>query len=118
MGIRPQDAAVHLEMNFEQMMMVVPVDRDIQEAEHIREKGGRNGDEGAQIRPMRGFELQHHDGDDDCDHTVAESFQPAFIQCTVSSPALSLWRLLFLRSHAEIERALVEEMAQVAHLLL
>src|SRR4051794_16322187 len=61
-------------------MMIVPAYCDIQKAEDIAEKRGRKGDQCAQIRPVRRLQLEHHDRDNDGDHTVAECFQPAFVQ--------------------------------------
>ena len=65
--------------------MIVPVYCNIQKAEDIAEKGGCKGDECAQIRPVRRLQLEHHDRDNDGDHTVAECFQPAFVQRIISA---------------------------------
>jgi hypothetical protein len=58
-------------------MVVVPVDAQIDEAEHIAQKHRRQGAEGGEGRAMGHFQFQHHDGDQDGDHPVAEGFQPA-----------------------------------------
>src|SRR3954453_14981140 len=47
-----------LTVPLQQVMMIVPVYCDIQKAEDIAEKGGRKGDECAQIRPVRRLQLE------------------------------------------------------------
>ena len=57
------------------VMMIVPKDADIQEAERVGEKDRQTGREGGQIRPGRHFDFQHHDRDDDGHHPVRECFK-------------------------------------------
>jgi hypothetical protein len=77
MQIGPQDRAVHAFGDMQHVMMIVPVDADIDEAQHIaqehREQRPQIGEAGA----VRHLHLQHHDGDDDGEHTVAERLQSA-----------------------------------------
>jgi hypothetical protein len=54
------------------VMMVVPVDRQVHEAQHVGEKDRHHAGEIGPIAAMRDLQLQHHDGDDDRDHAVAE----------------------------------------------
>ena len=56
------------------MLMLVPVDADVDEAEHVAHDDGPEWDQGLEIGFVRDFEFQHHDGDDDGDDAVAEGF--------------------------------------------
>src|SRR5690348_4556845 len=75
MHIGPQDYAPHPDDGVQQMMMVVPIDRDIHKAEHIAEKHRHQPAERTPIGALRHLQFQHHDRDDDGDNAVAESRQ-------------------------------------------
>ena len=77
MEVCPEHRAVHVPDHVHQMMVVVPVDADEHEAEHVAEEPGNEGRERRRVRPVRDFQLQHQDGDDDRDDAVAEGFQPS-----------------------------------------
>src|SRR5688500_9967664 len=78
MEISPQDRAAYLLYRMKQMMVVVPVDADIDKAEHIAYKYRKQGMQCVGIIPMRHFHFQYHNSDDDGNHSIAESFQPIF----------------------------------------
>src|SRR6516165_12499216 len=59
-----------------EMMVVVPVDGDVDEAQHIAEKNRYYRCEGAEAGVLRHLHLQYHDRDDDGDHPIGESQQP------------------------------------------
>src|SRR6266567_7220657 len=59
------------------MVVVVPVDADIHEAQDVGEQGRSNRRECGEVRAVRRLQLQDHDRDDDSDHAVAERFEPA-----------------------------------------
>ena len=59
-------------------MVIVPVDPNINEAQHIAEKCWNQITQCSQIGLMRCFQLQHHDGDDDGHYPITECFQSAF----------------------------------------
>ena len=61
----------------EQVVMVVPVDRQHHERQHIGEKNRHERCECRRIGAVRDFHLEHHDGDDHGDHAVAERFEPS-----------------------------------------
>jgi hypothetical protein len=58
------------------MVMVVPEDADIHEAEEIGEQDGQAGEQRSQRGFMRRLDFQHHDGDDDRHHAIGERLEP------------------------------------------
>src|SRR5579871_2961989 len=59
------------------MMMVVPVDTDINEAEDITEKDRQQRPQRFHSAAIRHLHLQHHNRDDDRNYAVAEGLQSA-----------------------------------------
>src|SRR6266568_1927045 len=53
------------------MVVVVPVDADIHEAQDVGEQGRSKRRERGEVRAVRRLQLQNHDRDDDSDHAVA-----------------------------------------------
>jgi len=60
----------------EQVVVVVPVDGDEDEAEDVGEELGDERAEVGELDAVGRPELQHHDGDDDGDDAVAEGLEP------------------------------------------
>src|SRR2546425_8857525 len=56
------------------MMMVAPIDAEKNETKYIAEKDRNHRTQRSQIRSVRRSQLQHHNGDDDGHHTIAERF--------------------------------------------
>jgi hypothetical protein len=57
------------------VVVVVPVDADVEEAEHVAEQDGQDGDEGGELIAFGDVEVNDHDGEDDCEDTIAEGFE-------------------------------------------
>src|SRR5690348_14301542 len=62
----------------EQMVMIVPVNADIDKAEHVADKYRQQWPQGSRIISMRHFHFKHHDGNDDRNDSIAECFQSIF----------------------------------------
>ena len=60
--------------------MVIPKNADVGEAERIGEEHRQPGPECGKIGALRRFYVQHHDGDDDGNHSISESLEPLFTQ--------------------------------------
>src|SRR5678815_1889050 len=76
--VRPEHAAGHLFGGVKQVMMVVPVDADVDETQCIAEKVWKQWSYRTKIRPVRNLQFQDHDGDDDRHHTIAECLESTF----------------------------------------
>ena len=75
MKIRPEDSAVDVLNNLQQVMMVAPVDADKNEAEDVAQKDRRQRTQSREARSDGHAQLKHHDRDDDRDHSIAECFE-------------------------------------------
>jgi hypothetical protein len=62
----------------QQEVMIVPVDAHVNKAEDIAEEYRQQRGQGLQGVAMRHLHFQNHDGDDDGQYAIAESFQPVF----------------------------------------
>ena len=75
MHIRPEDTSIDVVGDVEQMVVIVPVDPDVDEAEDVREEERENREECREIIAMRDTKLEHHDGDENGNHAVAEGLE-------------------------------------------
>src|SRR5437867_1276956 len=76
MQIRPEDLAVHAVRGVQHVMMVVPVDAEKDEAEHVAEKGWHDRAQRRQVGTVGRVQLEDHDRDQDGDHAVTERLEP------------------------------------------
>jgi hypothetical protein len=74
MQVGPQHLAADAVDRFEEVMVIVPVNADVDEAEDIAHEDRPQRDKRLKIGFVRDFEFQHHDGDGDGDDAVAECF--------------------------------------------
>jgi hypothetical protein len=79
MQIRPHNLAVYPSRRLQEMVMIVPIDTQINETQNIAQKYRQQRFEGHQIRTVRNLQFQHHNRNNDGKHTVAESFEPRFV---------------------------------------
>src|SRR5271154_6307938 len=61
----------------QQVMMVVPIDPHVNEAQHIAEENRKQWLQGRKTRSLRRRHFQHHDGDDDGKYPITKSFHAA-----------------------------------------
>src|SRR5216110_483125 len=78
MHVRPERTAGYRMHRMVEMVVIVPVDGDVDEGEHVGEEGRNERRERRQLGSVRHLQLEHHDRDDHRDHAVAERFEPAF----------------------------------------
>src|SRR5215212_5124554 len=77
------------------MVVVVPIDAQVDEAQHIAEEHRHQWRQSVDALAVRHLHLQHHDRDDDGDHTIAESLKPTFSHCFLVCPKeIPTWRTL------------------------
>src|SRR5215211_7319983 len=62
----------------EHVMMIVPVDPDIEETQNIAQEHRPQLDKDLQVITVRNFHFQHHNGDDDRDDSITERFESVF----------------------------------------
>ncbi len=79
MRIRPQDLAVDPLGRLQHVVVVVPVDREKDEAEHICQKNGQQRAQRAPVGSVRNFQLENEDRYQNCNHTVAERLEAVFV---------------------------------------
>ena len=60
------------------MVMIIPVDSKINEAQHISEEHRKQADEGIPNLSHAESLVPHHNGDYDGDHSIAECFKATF----------------------------------------
>src|SRR5438552_2002594 len=76
MKVGPENAAANLLRGLKQMMMVVPIDAEVNEAQDIAQQYWQHRFQRGEFSCMRHLQFQHHDGDDDRKDAVAERFEP------------------------------------------
>src|SRR5260221_9994706 len=77
MQIRPQDATRNMLRRLQEVMMVVPVDADVNEAQDIAEENRKEWLQGRKIGSLWRLHFQHHDCDDDGEYPVTKSLHAA-----------------------------------------
>src|SRR4029077_191512 len=88
MQIRPQDATGNMLRRLQEVMMVVPVDADVNEAQDIAEENRKEWLQGCKTGSSRSLHFQHHDGDDDGEYPVTKS-----LHATLGHPSYSFFGL-------------------------
>src|ERR1700736_3238488 len=86
MQIRPQDAARNILRRLEEVMMVVPVDADVNETQDIAEENRKEWLQGRKTGSLWRLHFQHHDSDDDGEYPVTKSLHAALGHSTQPSP--------------------------------
>src|SRR5919108_3596705 len=76
MEVGPKHRPSHLVTCMQHVVMVVPIDAEVDETQHITQKHRDQWRKGLDALTMRHLQLQHHDGDDDGDDAIAECFKP------------------------------------------
>ena len=74
MKIGPKNDSVHVLHSVEHVMMIVPINPNINKTEDIAEKYRKKRLKSAKVIARRRFHLENHDGDDNGDHSISEGF--------------------------------------------
>ena len=88
--VRPKDLPIDALRCVKHVMVIVPVNTEVDEAQNIGNQGWNDGSKVIPTDSLRGLELQNHDRDEDRDHTIAESFQPRLMHRFSSVPTNDL----------------------------
>src|SRR5437667_8258009 len=95
--IRPQDLAVYRVGNAKHVVMIVPIDADIYEAQHISQQRRNDWAKRSPVRAMGDFQFQNHDRDYDRNHAIAERFKATFFHILqerrLPTPTTFTWAL-------------------------
>jgi hypothetical protein len=78
MGICPENNAVDSRNGVKKMVMVVPINRQVNEAQYVTDEIRKYANKGRPTRPVRHFQLEDHDRDDDGDDTITECGETIF----------------------------------------
>jgi hypothetical protein len=58
------------------MMMVVPIDTDVNEAQNVAQQHRQDRFQRSKVNRVGNFQFQHHDRDDDGKNAITERFEP------------------------------------------
>lgn len=75
------------------MVMIMPIDSDIDEAQHVPEEYWYEFSKCMQISTVRDFEFEYHDGDDDSDDAITKCLEAVFVHriyVTIILPILEI----------------------------
>lgn len=61
--------------------MIVPVNPQEDKTQDIAQENWPKAGDGGEIGPMRHFQLEHYDGDDNRKDPIAECLEPVFYPC-------------------------------------
>src|SRR6187399_891130 len=75
MEVRPEDSAVDLFCRVKHMVMVIPVDAEVHEAQNISQEDWEERLQRVQRRALRNLEFENHDRDQDRHHAITECLE-------------------------------------------
>src|SRR5215472_596541 len=78
MQIGPQDATIDVPDQLKQMVMIVPVDTQKHKTQDVAQNFWQEWAQCLEVSALWHFEFQHHDGNNNRDYAIAESFESSF----------------------------------------
>src|SRR6185312_1041713 len=75
--VRPKHGAVYPLDRLKEVVVVAPVNPEIDETQHVAEKYRKPSQQTCRVTACRQSQFQHHDGDGNGDDAIAESCQPS-----------------------------------------
>jgi hypothetical protein len=88
----PELMTVHVATRLEQVVVVVPVDADIDKAQDVAQENRQQRFDRVPIRAVRHFQFQNHDRDDDGEHAITERFKP--VLSMAGGYSIHCWRTI------------------------
>ena len=76
MQVRPQHGPCDSLSHMKHVVVVIPIDTKVYEAQNIAQEYGEQGHQRLDAHAVRHLQLQHHDGYDDGDDAITERFKP------------------------------------------
>src|SRR5215831_10350965 len=76
MQIRPEHQPRDGMRRLQHVVVVIPIDTQVDEAQHVAQEDGDHGPQRLDALAVGHLHLQHHDGDEDGDYAITERFQP------------------------------------------
>ena len=74
MKVRPEHRSSDLLAGMQHVVVVVPIDAQVDEAQHIAQEHGDQWRKCINADPVRHLHFQNHDGNDDREHAITECF--------------------------------------------
>src|SRR5436190_2509009 len=75
MQVGPENRTANIPRRLQKVMVIVPINAHEGKAEHVAHERRDNRHQGTELSLTRGLQIEHHDGDDNRQHAVAEGLE-------------------------------------------
>src|SRR5262245_31877287 len=106
MQIRPEHWPRDLLRGMKHVVVVIPIDTKVDEAQHVAQDYGDQWYQLLDALAVGHLDLQHHDGDDNGDHAITERFKPilSHAACAHAQRNFHLTTIATADGHKKINR--------------